>query len=212
MPGSGMILIASDRLLATWSAMATTRDVLAVPQHDLTAALEMIRRHHPAMVVLEEAFAVGAEAAPLVAWLQTDPEFSGVELRVLTADGAATLRSAKVADMHIASLATLTRPMPHRGVRVRPTRPIEILVNGKPAALVDLSRSGTQVCSVVRLRPQEHVRLSFPLAENAAIRTQGVVIWSALELAATPTYRAGIELTAHLAVTAEELISRLASP
>lgn len=208
---SGMILVASDSLLAIWSAIAPAHGVLAVPQENVTVALETIRRHLPTVVVLEEVFALRAEAATFVARLQTDPEFSGVEIRVLTADGAATLRSAKAANTHtVISLATLTRPMPRRAARVRPTRPVEILIDGKPVALVNLSESGTQVCSPVVLRSQQRVRLSFPLADSPPIRAQGAVAWSAFELAATPTYRAGIKLMTVLPVTVDEVMSRLA--
>ena len=207
---ASVILVASDSLLAIWSVIAPAHDVLAVPQ-DVTTALETIRRYRPAMVVLEEAFAVSADAAAFVARLQTAREFRELELRVLTPHGAASLRAAKPSDTHTAvSLATLTRPMPHRVARVRPARPVNILIDGQPAALVNLSQSGTQVCSTAVLRPQQRVRLSLPLANSAPIRMQGVVIWSAFELAAPPTYRAGIKLAALLPVTAEELILRLA--
>ena len=155
---------------------------------------------------------MSAEAATFIARLQTDPEFSGTEIRVLTAEGAATLRSARAADARPAiSLVTLTRPMPHRALRLRPTGAVDILVDGKPATLVNMSQSGTQVCSTAVLRPGQRVRLSFPLADGAPLRMQGVVIWSAFERAAPPTYRAGIQLAALLPVTAKELIPRLAA-
>jgi len=163
-------------------------------------------------VVLEEAYAVSVEAAAFIARLQTDPEFSGTEIRVLTVEGAAILRSPGAAHARPPiNLATLTRPMPHRAVRLRPARPVDILIGGKPATLVNVSQSGMQVRSTAVLRPGQRVRLSFPVANRAPIRTLGVVIWSAFELAAPPIYRAGIKLTALLPVTPEELIPRLAA-
>lgn len=204
------VLIASDNLLSIWSTVAPTCDVLAVPQEDATAALEIIRRQQPTMVVLEEAFALSARAAALVAHLQTDPQFRGVEIRLLTAESVAALQSAHATNKYTQmSLATLARPLPRHAARVRPTRPVEILVDENPATLVNLSTSGTQVCSSSVLRPQQHVRVSFPL-DSGPIRTKGVVVWSAFEVAATPTYRAGIKLITALPLAVEEILSELA--
>lgn len=204
-----ILLIASDSFLAIWSADASTRDVLPLTQKNAASAPEIVRRHHPAVVVLEEGFAFSAQAAALVARLQTDPEFEGVELRVLTADSAATLRQAQAAGkLPAASLIALTQALPRRALRVRPTLPVEILIDGNRATLVNLSQSGTQVCASFVLRPHQHVRLSLPLRADP-IRTRGVVVWSALELTDTPTYRAGIKLTPFLPLTMEEITSRL---
>src|SRR5688572_32841229 len=86
----GIVLIASDDLLATWSALSgPTHDVVAVSQDDVFAGLDIVRRRQPAVVVLEEAFGVSQQASTLVARLQTDPEFSHIELRLLSAEGAA---------------------------------------------------------------------------------------------------------------------------
>jgi hypothetical protein len=205
-----MILVASESLLSVWSRIASTHDVVILSQDNLTVALETIRRHRSTMVVLEEPFAVSSEAAAFVARLQTDPDFQGIELRVLTADGAALLRSAKaVANNAAVNLATLTRPMLQRAVRVWPTGLVNVLVDGEPATLVNLSPSGTQVRSALVLRPQQRVRVSFPLTGRAPIRTQGSVVWSTLELAGTPTYRAGIRFITVLPLTVEEVIAQL---
>jgi hypothetical protein len=121
-----------------------------VPQEDVTAALEMIRRHQPTVVVLEEAFALSARAAALVTRLETDPDFHGVEIRVLTAEAVAALNSPHAAHKYAqVSLATLAKPLPRRAARVRPTRPVEILIDGNPATLVNLNIStGVLVLSI----------------------------------------------------------------
>jgi len=207
------IFIASDDVLAAWSACASAaNEVLAVAQHDLVAALDIIRRRRPAIVVLEEAFAGSSRGAALVTRLQTDPGFRGVEVRLLTAERVAALQSTHAVHPHTqVSLAALARPvLLRRTGRVRPASPVEILINGNPATLVNLSTSGTQVCSCVALRPQQGVRVSFPLA-GGAMKMSGVVVWSVFEIDPTPTYRAGIMLAAAFPLPTEEILSRLAS-
>jgi hypothetical protein len=203
------MLIASDSFLALWSADASTPDVLPLAQKNTLSAPDIVRRYRVTVVVLEEGFAFSAQAAALVARLQTDPEFEGVELRVLSMDNEEMLRSGKAPDSQsAASLIALTQPLPRRAVRLRPTLPIEILIDGHRATLVNLSQSGTQVCASFVLKPHQHVRLSLPLRDDP-IRIRGVVVWSALELSEAPTYRAGIKLMPFLPLSMEEIRSRL---
>ena len=200
------VLLASDNLLSIWSTFGPKHDVLAMPQEDATAALEMIRRHQPMMVVMEEVFAFSAAAAALVTRLQTDPDFRGIEIRVLAGEGAAALNSPHVAhkDAQVL-LATLAKPLPPRAARVRPTGEVEILINGNPATLLNLSASGIKVSSSSILRPQQQVRMSFPVA-SGPIRTYGVVVWSAFQLAPTPTYLAGIKLMTPLPLAMDDML------
>jgi hypothetical protein len=209
-PG-GTVLIGSDNLLTAWSAIGSAAtDVIAVRQEDVNAALEVIRRRQPALVVLEEAFAVSTRAAALVTRLQTDPEFRGVDLRQLTAEGVAALQSAQTAHGHgQVSLAALATPMPSRGAaRVRPASPVEILIEGAPAILVNLSTSGMQVLSCTPLRPQQRLTVGLAL-DSGTINIGGVVIWSTFEVTAAPIYRAGIKLMAALPFAPEEILARL---
>lgn len=206
----GTVLIASDNLLAIWSTFASSaNEVLAVPQKDVTAALNSIRRRQPAIVVLEEAFAVSSQAAALIARLHTTAEFGRLQIRLLTADGVAALQAAHAAhaDARV-SLASITRPMPRRSSRLRPAGPIQIRIDGHPATLVNLSTSGTQVCSSLVLRPHQRVRVRFQLNSDA-IRMNGIVVWSAFEMTPTPTYRAGIKLLAAFPLTVEEILAQL---
>ena len=67
-------------------------------------------------------------------------------------------------------------------------------VDGKEAAVVDLSAGGAQVVSAAALRPNQKVRVSLPLEPDARVRA--TVAWAFFELpkgSAAPRYRAGIE-------------------
>jgi hypothetical protein len=70
---------------------------------------------------------------------------------------------------------------------------IEVLIDGNPALLVDLSTVGAQVVSATLLKPNQRVRLSF-IESARPVRFSAGVAWSAFELPkGEPRYRAGIE-------------------
>jgi hypothetical protein len=70
---------------------------------------------------------------------------------------------------------------------------VGVIVNGQRGTLVNLSSMGAQLLMLLRVRPNEPLRLSLVDA-SADVRVQGVVAWSAAEPSGTGmTYRAGIE-------------------
>ena len=89
--------------------------------------------------------------------------------------------------------AALDQKGTRRAQRFKIIEGIEVLIDGNPAMLVDLSTVGAQVVSGSLLKPNQRVRLSF--VEGAKnVRFSAGVAWSAFELPkAGPRYRAGIE-------------------
>ena len=80
-----------------------------------------------------------------------------------------------------------------RAQRYRIISGIEVLIDGNPALLVDLSVVGAQVVSATLLKPNQRVRLSF-IESARPVRFSAGVAWSAFELPkGEPRYRAGIE-------------------
>jgi hypothetical protein len=72
---------------------------------------------------------------------------------------------------------------------------IEVLIDGNPAALMDLSTIGAMVVSPTTLKPNQRVRMSLP-QEPRAIRFSAGVAWAAFEMPKgrpAPHYKAGIE-------------------
>jgi hypothetical protein len=64
----------------------------------------------------------------------------------------------------------------------------EILVDGSPATLVDLSLVGAQIISSSILKPNQRLRLMFK-----TVRISGTVAWASLEMPeGRPRYRAGV--------------------
>jgi hypothetical protein len=72
------------------------------------------------------------------------------------------------------------------------SKDIEVLIDGNPATLVNISVVGAQVTSPLALRPNQRVRMSLEEAERP-VRFNGVVAWASFEMPKEgPRYRAGI--------------------
>lgn len=81
-----------------------------------------------------------------------------------------------------------------RHPRMRMKDGLTLQIDGKDAALVDLSEGGAQVVSSNTLRPNQKLRISLPLEPDARLRA--TVAWASFELpkgSPAPRYRAGIE-------------------
>jgi hypothetical protein len=119
-----------------------------------------------------------------------------------TAYAAAQSTSPSSAGTTTATVPTpaTTRP-PHldwrgtrRHQRFRLRDGIVAQVEGKDAAVLDLSAGGAHVVSATALRPNQKVRVSLPLEPEARLRA--TVAWASFELpkgSGGPRYRAGLE-------------------
>lgn len=170
---------------------------------DALRALDAITRHRPAVVALERMFAATSRGAALINRVKADASLSSCEIRIVSPDA----EYARVAPARPAAQAAGTpvavaepvqaAPLDQRGTRRAPRFKIvdgvEVLVDGNPAALVDLSIVGAQVVSPTSLKPNQRVRLSLPDTMRP-IRFSAGVAWAAFEMPkGGPRYRAGIE-------------------
>jgi hypothetical protein len=73
---------------------------------------------------------------------------------------------------------------------------LQVLIDGCPATLIDLSISGAQVVSHSALKPNRMVRVQLP-AEDNPITCKGKIVWARLEAGSTTglRYRAGVFFT-----------------
>ena len=89
-----------------------------------------------------------------------------------------------------------SRPLDRAGTRQALRYPMNrrlVAVNGESGQLIDLSVSGAQVQSAIRLRPLKVGRLVIP-DESGDIRIQGTIAWAiGVPSGGTIQYRAGIE-------------------
>ncbi len=90
---------------------------------------------------------------------------------------------------------------------------VQILVDGSPATLVDLSIAGAQVLSHAALKPNRMVRIQLS-AEDTPIICKGKVVWARLEAGPTSglRYRAGVSFTGVEERAVEKFLAQHARP
>ena len=173
-------------------------------------AIEAITTRRPQVIALERLFAATSRGAALINRIKADTSLETVEIRIVSAEsgsakpagrGGSAAKESKEAASDKGGTATAVAAPPvaldqkgtRRAQRFKIIEGIEVLIDGNPAMLVDLSTVGAQVVSGTLLKPNQRVRLSF-LENTKQVRFSAGVAWSAFELPkAGPRYRAGIE-------------------
>ena len=197
------VLIAEPDQLAVLRARPEYANAVAFTDAQTPAALEAILINKPDIVAVERIFASKSRGAALVNRIKADPSLDMCEIRIVTDSGAARVSARQAAASSgggtttITAVVTTPSVLDQRGTR-RAARHkiiggIEVLIDGNPALLVDMSVVGAQVVSTTLLKPNQRVRLAF--VESAkSVRFSAGVAWSSFELPkGTPRYRAGIE-------------------
>jgi hypothetical protein len=194
------VLIASPELLPGLKDRGEFGDVLAFSDAEALRALDVITRQRPTLVALEQLFAATSRGAALINRIKADPALNACEIRIVAQD-ATTRTGRRTHETTTAAPAAVAEapaaPLDQRGTRRAPRADIadgvEVLVDGNPASLIDLSAVGAQVISVTILKPNQRVRVTLPEA-GRPIRLSAAVAWATFEMPkAGPRYRAGIE-------------------
>jgi hypothetical protein len=189
-------------------------DALAFSDADALRALEAITREKPAAVALEQLFAATSRGAALIKRIKADPSLAGCEIKIVAHDGTPLTpkkkkETAPAAPMPAEPARAAEPPSPppavtapaapldqrgtRRARRFNVAKGIEVTIDGKPAALINVSVVGAQVVSPTILKPNQRVRMTLPDPESP-IRVMAGVAWAAFEMPKSgPVYRAGIE-------------------
>jgi hypothetical protein len=185
-------------------------DALAFSDADALKALEAITREKPPAVVLEKLFAATSRGAALIKRIKADPALTGCEIKIVAHDGTPLTPKKKKDTESVPAkpkaepppppppvAAAPAAPLDQRGTRRAPrfnvTKGIDVLIDGKPAALINLSVVGAQVVSPTILKPNQRVRMTLS-DPDGPIRLMAGVAWAAFEMPKSgPVYRAGIE-------------------
>jgi hypothetical protein len=179
-------------------------DALAFSDADALKALEAITRDKPPTVVLERLFAATSRGAALIKRIKADPSLTVCEIAIVSHDGKPLALKRKkesggapAAQPASPAPAVAAPPLDQRGTRRAPrftvAAGIEVLIDGKPATLVNLSVVGAQVVSPTILKPNQRVRMVLQDSDGP-IRLAAGVAWAAFEMPRSgPVYRAGIE-------------------
>jgi hypothetical protein len=192
------VLIARPEALGALKSQAHPEDgeLIALTDAEPLHALEVITRHRPDVIALEQRFASTPRGAAFINRLKADPSLSHAEIRVVSYDGkhATTTSAATPPDGSAPPPALLDPRGTRQRERFRIAGELEVLVDGNQAVLVDLSTAGAQLTSATVLRPNQRVRISLT-DEEAAIRCVAIVAWASFEIPpkSSPRYRAGLE-------------------
>ena len=164
-------------------------------------ALQTITSRKPQVVALETGFAATARGKALVNRIKADPALAHITLRLESMEEAAVAPPADTAPTLAPELeaAPPSPPVPldFTGTRRAPRHGVdgsrEILVDGKPGSLVNLSLVGVQLVTTAALKPGQRVRVS--LSEpKGALRCGATVVWATFEMAKDgPRYRVGLD-------------------
>jgi hypothetical protein len=158
------VLIAPAEHLAGLQEQRGLKGARTFPDTEAHLALEHITSDRPQVVALERAFASSRPGLALMNRIKGDSALVNTEIRIV-----------------------YTRRAP----RVRVDIDLQLIIDGNPARVVDLSLVGAQVISAVSLRPNQRVRIS--LQGEPGARFNAAVAWAAFELPAEgPRYRAGV--------------------
>ena len=213
MPGSAVVIAASNLMPSLCERLAGEGEILTFADTEPIQALQAILDHRPQLVVLERLFAATPRGAALINRIKTDPALGHAEVRVMSHTGDYTRQVAKPSVVEapaaagggsqpsgaVATQEAPARPLDWNGTRRAPRHRVrtgvEIQLDGNPASVVDLSIVGAQVLSNTILRPNQKVRVSIP-NDDFVMRFRGAIAWAKFELpkpTAPPRYRAGVE-------------------
>jgi hypothetical protein len=202
---SSIVLIAEPEQLDVLRQKPDYAGALVFTDSETPTALEAILIHRPPVVAIERVFAAKSRGAALINRIKADPSLEACEIRIVAHDSAFTRVAARpgtpagagsgatAAAAVAAPPVALDQKGTRRAQRYRIIAGIEVLIDGNPALLVDLSVVGAQVVSATLLKPNQRVRLSF-IESARPVRFSAGVAWSAFELPkGEPRSRAGIE-------------------
>jgi hypothetical protein len=176
------VIVAAPEYLPALQEQDGFGDALAFSDAEALKALEAITRERPKVIAL-------------IKRIKADPKLRKCEIRVVSHEGENDEVSpdAAAAGAEAAAPAKLDQRGTRRAPRVKIVDGVEVLIDGSPAMLIDLSVVGAQVVSPTILRPNQRVRMILP-DEERPIRCVAGVAWAAFEMPKTgPRYRAGIE-------------------
>jgi hypothetical protein len=208
------VLIASADVLPTLKEKTTSSDseLLAFTDAEALRALEAITNRKPALVALDRVFAGTPRGAALINRIKADPNLKQSEILVISPDSDFSRfrkhapagggeggghAAAAVAAPATAPPTAPAQPLDQRGTRRAPryriAGQVEVLIDGNPSSLVDISTVGAQVLSTAVLKPNQRLRMT--LNDQAGdVRFRASVAWASFEISSKgPRYRAGIQ-------------------
>jgi hypothetical protein len=198
MPVATSIVIVRPEHLGSIKKRLSEADFVAVfSETEWLSVQDSVLARPPEVLIMQGAFAATSRGATLVSALKARPREHGTAIRVFIEDEVkAPLILSETELPAIDALLETSRPLDRAGTRQAARYPMNrrnMIVNGDPGELIDLSVSGAQVQAPARLRPLKVTRVVL-LDDGVETKLQGTVAWAiAVPDKGTIQYRAGIE-------------------
>lgn len=172
-------------------ASSINGEVIAFADAEALRALEAIHRRKPSVVALHRLFAVSPRGAALINRIKADPSLRLSEIRVLehNSDYSRVIPRPAAPAPAAPALDSGTRRAP----RVKMADRVTVLVDRKPATLIDLSIVGAQIIATSSLKLDQRTEIAF---SDSVERTKcaATVIWAQFDVSSgSPRYRAGLD-------------------
>jgi hypothetical protein len=187
------VLIASSEHLHALKDRSDLGQTQAFSDVDALRALDVITQERPSVIALERLFAATSRGAALINRIKADPGLTACEIRIVTTDVEPAEAGHNVTTAaQIPAAVPLDQRGTRRAPRTRVPGGVDVLVDGNPVSLIDVSINGAQVVSPTILRPNQRLRVTLPDPVQPA-RLSAVVAWASFEMPkGGPRYRAGL--------------------
>ncbi len=194
---TSIVIVRPEHLVSVRKQLAAAEFMAVISEGDLLLMQDNLLAQPPEVLVLHSAFAATSRGASLVSALKAKPRDTGTAVRVFIEDEVKSpLILLESALSPVEALLETSRPLDRAGTRQAARYPMDrraLSINGDPGQLIDLSVSGAQVQTAIRLRPLKVARLVLPDA-TGDLRLQGTVAWAiAVPSGGSIHYRAGVE-------------------
>jgi hypothetical protein len=194
---TSVVIVRPEHLVSIKKRLSEAEFVAVFSETEWLQVEDSILARPPEVLVMQSGFATTSRGATLVTALKSKPREHGTALRVFIEDEVKAPLILTETNLAAAdALLETSRPLDRAGTRQAARYPMhrrDIVVNGDPAQLIDLSVSGAQVQTPQRLRPLKVARAVLP-TEGGELRLQGTVAWAiAVPSSGMIQYRAGIE-------------------
>ena len=193
MAESCTVLIGHADLLSALQERAggVNGEVLSFSDGEALRALETITRRRPNIIVLERLFSVSPRGTALINRIKADTSLRDAEIRVFAHDSDYT-RIVHRAPLPVPQ--SLDQRGTRRAPRFRIAPKVHMVVEGRPAPLIDLSTCGAQVLSPGALKPNQ--RISVGLVDDVSQASfSALVAWTKFEIPpnGAEVFRSGID-------------------
>ena len=194
---TSIVIVRPEHLVSVRKQLASADFMAVISEADLLLMQDNLLAQPPEVLVLHSAFAATSRGASLVSALKAKPRDTGTAVRVFIEDEVKSpLILLETALSPVEALLETSRPLDRAGTRQAARYPMDrraLSINGDPGQLIDLSVSGAQVQTAIRLRPLKVARLVLQDA-TGDLRLQGTVAWAiAMPSGGSIHYRAGVE-------------------